>query len=66
MSSTPIPITPTPSDIDELGHVNNAVWARWIQDVATVHWRAVAAPVRHIEIRSLATALGCLGIGEAA
>ena len=31
-------------DIDELGHVNNAVWVRWIQEVATAHWRAVADP----------------------
>jgi acyl-CoA thioester hydrolase len=31
-------------DIDELGHVNNAVWVRWIQDVAVAHWRAVADP----------------------
>lgn len=30
------------SDIDELGHVNNAVWVRWVQDLATAHW-AVAA-----------------------
>jgi acyl-CoA thioester hydrolase len=29
-------------DIDELGHVNNAVWVRWIQDMATSHWQAVA------------------------
>jgi acyl-CoA thioester hydrolase len=36
--------TPTQSDIDELGHVNNAVWVRWIQDMATAHWNAVAAP----------------------
>lgn len=34
----------TPDDIDELGHVNNAVWVRWIQEVATAHWRAVADP----------------------
>lgn len=34
--------TPTPTDIDELGHVNNAVWVRWIQDVATAHWVATA------------------------
>lgn len=32
----------TPTDLDALGHVNNAVWARRIQDVATAHWRAVA------------------------
>ena len=34
--------TATTDDIDELGHVNNAVWVRWIQDVATEHWGAVA------------------------
>ena len=37
-------ITATDSDIDELGHVNNAAWVRWIQDVATAHWNAVAPP----------------------
>jgi acyl-CoA thioester hydrolase len=36
--------TPTPSDIDELGRVNNAVWVRWIQEMATSHWNAVALP----------------------
>ncbi|WP_373491765.1 acyl-CoA thioesterase, partial [Parasphingorhabdus sp.] len=35
-------ITAQPSDIDELGHVNNAVWVRWIQDLATAHWQEVA------------------------
>ena len=40
--------TPTPADIDELGHVNNAVWVRWIQDMATAHWAAVADPA-HVE-----------------
>ena len=30
------------ADIDELGHVNNIVYLRWVQDVATAHWRAVA------------------------
>ena len=25
-------ITAEEADIDELGHVNNAVWVRWIQD----------------------------------
>jgi len=29
-------------DVDELGHVNNAVWVRWVQDIAVAHWRAVA------------------------
>jgi acyl-CoA thioester hydrolase len=40
-------LTATPADIDELGHVNNAVWVRWIQDMATAHWAAVAAP-KHV------------------
>ena len=31
-------------DIDELGHVNNAVWVRWIQDIAVAHWEAAARP----------------------
>ena len=30
------------TDIDELGHVNNAVWVRWIQEIAVAHWAAVA------------------------
>jgi acyl-CoA thioester hydrolase len=39
-------VTATPADIDELGHVNNAVWVRWIQDIAVAHWQAVA-PAEH-------------------
>jgi acyl-CoA thioester hydrolase len=31
-------------DFDELGHVNNVVYLRWIQDIATAHWRAAATP----------------------
>ncbi len=34
--------TARPEHIDELGHVNNAVWVTWIQDVATAHWQAAA------------------------
>ncbi|WP_298688029.1 thioesterase family protein [uncultured Sphingomonas sp.] len=34
----------TPGDIDELGHVNNAVWVRWIQEAAVAHWYAGAHP----------------------
>jgi len=36
--------TALPEHIDELGHVNNAVWLQWAQEIATAHWRAVAAP----------------------
>ena len=38
------PVTAVAADIDELGHVNNAVYLRWIQEVATAHWQAVARP----------------------
>jgi acyl-CoA thioester hydrolase len=33
-----------PGDIDELGHVNNVVYLRWVQDAAVAHWRAAATP----------------------
>ena len=33
-----------PGDIDEQNHVNNTVYLRWVQDVATAHWRSVASP----------------------
>jgi acyl-CoA thioester hydrolase len=35
-------LTAGPDHIDELGHVNNAVWVQWIQSVATSHWAARA------------------------
>ena len=35
-------------DTDGNGHVNNAVWVRWIQDIAVAHWDAVA-PAEHRE-----------------
>ena len=41
-------IAAAPGDIDELGHVNNAAFVRWIQDVATAHWRA-AAGAAHVD-----------------
>ncbi len=37
-----IPLVPMPADMDENGHVNNIVYVRWLQDVATAHWAAVA------------------------
>lgn len=39
--------TAGPQHIDELGHVNNAVWVQWIQDLATAHWDAAARPDDH-------------------
>ncbi|WP_126173231.1 acyl-CoA thioesterase [Altericroceibacterium xinjiangense] len=44
--SSPFTLTFTarPEDIDENGHVNNAVWVRWMEQLATAHWEAVAPP----------------------
>jgi acyl-CoA thioester hydrolase len=28
--------------IDEMGHVNNAVWVQWMEQIATRHWTTVA------------------------
>ena len=39
-----ITVEVAPEDIDELGHVNNIVYLRWIQDVATAPGRAAAPP----------------------
>jgi len=36
-----VPVLPT--DIDEQNHVNNIVYLRWIQDVATAHWKSLAS-----------------------
>jgi acyl-CoA thioester hydrolase len=33
-----------PEHIDELGHVNNAVWVQWMERVAVAHWDSVADP----------------------
>jgi acyl-CoA thioester hydrolase len=33
-----------PDDIDQLGHVNNVVYLRWVQDAAVAHWHAAADP----------------------
>ncbi|OBS08456.1 thioesterase [Acidihalobacter prosperus] len=37
-------LTVSPADIDALGHVNNVVYLRWVQDAAIAHWRVVATP----------------------
>ena len=37
-------ITAGPEHIDMLGHVNNAVWVQWMEQVATEHWTCDAAP----------------------
>jgi len=37
-------LTAGPEHIDELGHVNNAVWVQWVQQVAVTHWDSLAPP----------------------
>ncbi|MDQ3370879.1 MAG: acyl-CoA thioesterase [Myxococcota bacterium] len=46
MSSQPagrfrLPITAASADIDELGHVSNLVYVRWVLDVAMAHSRSL-------------------------
>lgn len=36
-----LPITVAPEDIDELNHVNNIVYLRYVQDAAVGHWKTV-------------------------
>jgi acyl-CoA thioester hydrolase len=45
-----LPITVGPDDIDELGHVNNVVYLRWVQELATAHWQAAATQEQQAEI----------------
>jgi acyl-CoA thioester hydrolase len=45
MSSAPFEMTISvmPGEIDEQNHVNNTVYLRWVQEVATAHWQAIAS-----------------------
>ena len=36
------PISIVPGDIDFMGHVNNAVYLRWVQDAVISYWQKVA------------------------
>lgn len=69
MKEFSLPLTATAESIDDLGHVNNAVWVQWIQQVATAHW-AAAAPQAHkdayiwVIVRHEIDYLRALGPGE--
>ena len=79
MSGDPVPdsagfaltFTAQSEHIDELGHVNNAVWVQWMEEVATAHWRAVAA-AEHVAAyvwvvsRHEIDYRGNIGLGESA
>jgi acyl-CoA thioester hydrolase len=41
-------ITAASGHIDMLGHVNNAVWVQWMEQVATEHWMRDADPA-HVD-----------------
>ena len=58
-----------PAHIDELGHVNNAVWVDWIQQIATAHWAAVASAEHQAQYIWVVTRheidyRGNIGVGE--
>jgi acyl-CoA thioester hydrolase len=38
-----LPIAVQEEDIDQLGHVNNVVYVRWVQEAATAHWNVLAS-----------------------
>ena len=38
------PIGIVPTDIDFMGHVNNARYLSWVQDAVVAHWRSLAPP----------------------
>lgn len=40
-----------PADLDQLGHVNNVTYVRWVQEVAVAHWQAVAPPADQAAVR---------------
>jgi len=52
MSTTPFEtsVAVMPEDIDEQNHVNNTVYLRWVQEVATAHWQAIASSEAQGEI----------------
>jgi acyl-CoA thioester hydrolase len=37
------PLQITTSDIDTLGHVNNVVYLRWVQEAAEAHWNSLTS-----------------------
>ena len=45
-----LPLSVVPGDIDELGHVNNVVYLRWVQDVAIAHWTAASTDAQRAEV----------------
>ena len=47
------PIGIVPADIDHMGHVNNSVYLKWVQEAVIRYWEKVAPPeavARHLWI----------------
>ena len=45
------PVAIDPADIDEMGHVNNATYLKWVQEAVVDYWRSVGPPdavARHL------------------
>jgi acyl-CoA thioester hydrolase len=38
------PVAISPTDIDHMGHVNNSVYLKWVQDAVVDYWQRVAPP----------------------
>ena len=38
------PVAIEPGDIDHMGHVNNAVYLKWVQEAVVDYWNSVAPP----------------------
>ncbi len=55
MTAFEIPIVVRPDDIDDMHHVNNVVYLRWVQDVALAHWMANATDALRAEFAWVAT-----------
>jgi acyl-CoA thioester hydrolase len=48
-----IPILVGPEDIDDLGHVNNVAYLRWVQQVAEAHWAVLAQSLPADQVRAI-------------
>jgi acyl-CoA thioester hydrolase len=44
MSSHSLGVQVAAADIDRMGHINNSVYLRWIEEAVHAHWSALATP----------------------
>ena len=61
--------TAAPEHIDAMGHVNNAVWVTWMEEIATAHWMQDADPQHVADYAWVVTRheidyRGNIGVGE--